>query len=78
MLGITMKSNPTTGFKWHMDKLSGDCIEAGESTYQMDKRGYMEPGITGVGGTRTMEFGVVGNAGCKEKIRLYYAQPWTF
>jgi len=46
-LGLRMRANPTTGFKWQQEIKSTDggaCFELSDSKYYMDKRGYTAPG----------------------------------
>jgi len=78
-LGIRLKGNATTGYKW-MHEIVGDCVEMSDSKYYMDKRGYTKPGgmmLTGVGGTRTMVFKPL-KPSCNGTLKLAYAQPWNF
>jgi len=82
-LGLQLSSNATTGFKWN-HKLSaaagGECFTLSESKYAMKKEGYSPPGapgLTGVGGTRTMIFEPK-IPSCTSSLYLHYAQPWSF
>ena len=34
--------------------------------------------MMGAPGRRFMDFKVIGKPGCKETVRFYYTQPWTF
>lgn len=58
-----------------MQDLSSNCIKVVESTYV----GNANPrNMSGVGGTRKIEFQVIGETGCTEMVKLLKVQPWTF
>jgi inhibitor of cysteine peptidase len=69
---ITLKGNPTTGYRWSVAGLSSNTVEqVGEVEYRRDEAGK---GIVGRGGVFVATFQVV-RAG-KTTVRMEYRRPW--
>lgn len=72
---ISVESNPTTGYEWHIKVNDGtSCLDMIHSSY---KANDAPKGYTGVPGIRTFLF-KVSDPGCKTQLLLNYAKPWEF
>jgi len=63
-----MKGNVTTGFRWQLKPLLGNCLEMVSNEYESDPQPENGVRLMGRGGTRTFKFKRVGTASCKETI----------
>ena len=73
LLGLKFKANRSTGYQWKLKQNFDDhsCIKLISNKYKKVKKGFM-----GSGGFTTMKFRVVGDAGCKQTVKMAYARPW--
>lgn len=68
---ISLKGNPTTGYKWQFTSLNGTLFKVIEESYQVDKH---PSGMVGVGGNFIYKFKPIKNGTFTIDARYY--RPW--
>ncbi len=71
-LVITLESNPTTGYSWHVMEVDADVLkQVGEIEY---KQATGSDGLVGAGGTETIRFEAVATG--EATLTLGYFRSW--